>query len=246
MRGIDSVRKPEKGGTQTVNHRENVAKFRVACRRNDTPGTGSPSETRTRGVWPRLANTQFLFDPIASIPCERPKRLGPPHPTSAWPGPSGGSLFTSLAAVTKESRPMSHLTVLIVEDNRDDLDLLLRMLARHPHAHPVVATDGVEALDYLLDEMNQLPALVVLDLNLPKLSGLAVLRRLRTEKRTRSLPVIVFTATQEERELIEAYQEGAQVCVRKPLQPTTFEESLQQFRIGWVPASFEHCRQATA
>src|SRR5262245_44622517 len=119
---------------------------------------------------------------------------------------------------------MKDLTVLIVEDDMNDLTLLLRMLERHSSAHPVVAMDGIEALNFLLDEFKELPSLVVLDLKLPKLPGLAVLRRIRAEKRTRQLPVIVLTGSQEERDLIEAYRQGAQRCVQKPLLPSVMAE----------------------
>jgi two-component system response regulator len=138
------------------------------------------------------------------------------------------------AASEQGRKTMKQLTILIVEDDLDDLALMLRMLEQHSSTRPVVAMDGVEALNFLLDEFKEPPSLVVLDLKLPKLPGLAVLRRIRAEKRTRHLPVIVLTGSQEERDLIEAYRQGAQRCVQKPLLPSVMAECLQQFRLEWL------------
>jgi len=99
-------------------------------------------------------------------------------------------------------------TILLVEDNPDDEALTLRVLNKsHVHNEVVVMHDGVEALDYLFNKnkCNPLPQLVMLDLKLPKVDGLEVLRRIRAEDHTRLLPVIIFTSSKEEQDVIRGY-----------------------------------------
>lgn len=141
-------------------------------------------------------------------------------------------------------------SVLLVEDNDDDVQLTLRAFQKHKLANDIhVATDGVEALDFLFArgahaDRNgaELPQVVLLDLNLPKIDGLEVLRQIRADPRTRTLPVVVLTSSNEERDLVESYRLGANSYVRKPVDFQQFMEAAHQLGLYWVvmnlPAPF--------
>ena len=129
--------------------------------------------------------------------------------------------------------------ILLVEDNPDDVALTLRALDKGHVANQVeVAEDGVEALRLLLGDghtaPSELPALVLLDLKLPKLDGLEVLARLRREPRTRLLPVVVLTSSTEERDLVESYSLGANSYVRKPVDFNQFVDAVQHLGLYWL------------
>lgn len=130
--------------------------------------------------------------------------------------------------------------ILLVEDNADDEALTLRALARNHIANRVVvARDGAEAVTYLLGgagspPADPLPWLVLLDLKLPKLDGLEVLQRIRATPRTRRLPVVVLTSSREERDMVEAYDRGANSYVRKPVDFTEFVGAVQQLGLFWL------------
>ena len=130
-------------------------------------------------------------------------------------------------------------TILLVEDNPDDEDLTIRALRQNRIANAVVvARDGEEALRLLLgtgpDAAPPLPEVVLLDLKLPKVDGLEVLRRLRAEPRTRLLPVVVLTSSREDRDLVEAYALGANSYVRKPVDFAQFVEAVRQLGLYWL------------
>ena len=133
-------------------------------------------------------------------------------------------------------------TILLVEDNPDDRDLTLRALRRHLVANEIVTVaDGIEALDYLFCEgayagrdTTERPRLVLLDLKLPKLSGLDVLSRIRADPRTRSLPVVVLTSSSEEEDISASYQRGANSYVRKPVVFGDFAEAVRQLGLYWL------------
>src|SRR5579859_8154690 len=110
-------------------------------------------------------------------------------------------------------------TILLVEDNADDEQLTLRAMRQSEVPNIIrVARDGAEALDQLFGpNAGKMPDLVLLDLKLPKVSGLEVLQRLRTEDKTRSLPVVILTSSDEERDIIESYDLGANSYIRKPV-----------------------------
>jgi two-component system response regulator len=127
--------------------------------------------------------------------------------------------------------------ILLVEDNRDDELLTLRALQKNNLGNEVVvARDGAEALELLLggDSARLVPQLVLLDLKLPKVGGLEVLKRLRADPRTRLLPVVILTSSKEERDLIEGYLMGANSYVRKPVDFTEFVDAARQLGLYWL------------
>ena len=135
---------------------------------------------------------------------------------------------------------MTDKIILLIEDNADD-ELLTRRAFRKNNIlnEVVVAHDGAEALDILLGdgagrEPIQAPAVILLDLNLPKISGLEVLRRLRSEDRTRLLPIVILTSSREEQDLIESYRLGANSYVRKPVDFGEFLEATRQLGLYWL------------
>ena len=133
-------------------------------------------------------------------------------------------------------------TVLLVEDNPNDAALTLRALKKNKILNEVqIVRDGAEALDFLLcrgkhagRDRGLMPAVVLLDLKLPKLSGLEVLQRLRSEERTRLLPIVILTSSKEEQDLIDGYKFGANSYIRKPVDFTQFTEALRQLGLYWL------------
>jgi len=137
---------------------------------------------------------------------------------------------------------MDDKVILLVEDNADDEALTLRALKKNNIKNDVVvAHDGVEALDYLLGDAgsagrqpHSMPQLVLLDLKLPRVDGLEVLRRLRADPRTHLLPVVVLTSSKEERDLVNSYSLGANSYVRKPVDFGEFTEAIRQLGLYWL------------
>ena len=124
--------------------------------------------------------------------------------------------------------------ILLVEDNPDDERLTLRALHRSHLANPVVvARSGDEALQ-LLFSLNPLPCVVLLDLKLPRVDGLEVLRQIRGRDRTRLLPVVVLTSSSEDRDIVESYSLGANSYVRKPVNIDDFTEAVRQLGLYWA------------
>lgn len=126
--------------------------------------------------------------------------------------------------------------ILLVEDNPDDVALTMRALKSHNITNDVVvAQDGVQALDCLLGgKMDELPAVILLDLNLPKVNGLEVLQRIRADERTRLLPVVILTSSDEERDVVKGYSLGANSYVRKPVDFVEFTEAAKQLGLYWL------------
>lgn len=132
--------------------------------------------------------------------------------------------------------------ILLVEDNPDDVKLTLTALKKSRIFNEVVvAQDGVDAMDYLLGKGNfegrditVLPQVVLLDLNMPRMDGLEVLRRIREGERTRFLPVVILTTWSEDRDRIESYKLGANSYVRKPVDFNQFAEAVQQLGLYWL------------
>lgn len=137
---------------------------------------------------------------------------------------------------------MTSRTILLIEDNPSDEALTLRALRKHGVANEVmVARDGAEALDVLFltgdhagRDPEDTPALVLLDLNLPKIGGLDVLKRIRADERTKLLRVVILTSSDEERDLLAGYESGANSYVRKPVEFGEFADAVQQLGLYWL------------
>jgi len=132
-------------------------------------------------------------------------------------------------------------TILLVEDNPDHEALTLRALKKAGLANPVVvARDGAEALDYLfctgayVGRNTEMPQTVLLDLKLPKVDGLEVLQRMRADDRTRLIPVVVLTSSDEEKDLVSSYKYGANSYIRKPVDFVQFVEATRQLGLYWL------------
>ena len=133
-------------------------------------------------------------------------------------------------------------TILLVEDNPDDVDLTQRAFQRAGVTRPLeVVEDGMDALDYLFGRgafshrlHEPLPALVLLDLKLPRLGGHEVLRQIRADPRTRFLPVVILTSSDEEKDLVESYSHGCNSYVRKPVSYNEFVEAARQLGVYWL------------
>lgn len=137
---------------------------------------------------------------------------------------------------------MDDKIILLVEDNPDDEALTLRALKKNNIKNEVVvAKDGVEALDYLFGtgphtgrDLRQMPQIILLDLKLPRVDGFEVLRRLREDPRTKLLPIVILTTSNEEHDRIKGYGLGANSFVRKPVQFDQFIEAVRQLGLYWL------------
>ena len=137
---------------------------------------------------------------------------------------------------------MADKTILLVEDNPDDEELTLRALRQAKVANEViVARDGIEALEYLFGKGKfegrdpaQWPAVVLLDLKLPKLNGLDVLQRLRADPLTKLIPVVVLTSSSEDEDKLKSYASGANSYVRKPVEFGSFANAVAQLGVYWL------------
>ncbi len=133
------------------------------------------------------------------------------------------------------------MTILLVEDNPDDVELTLHALKRNNIVNPVeVVRDGEEAIDYLFytgkysDSTHQLPGLILLDLKLPKVDGIEILKRLKGNGRYKLIPVVVLTSSGEERDLIESYNLGVNSYIRKPVDFDQFVETVKLVGFYWL------------
>ncbi len=134
------------------------------------------------------------------------------------------------------------IDILLVEDNPHDLELALRALKKHHLANNVVvARDGAEALDFLfgtgkyLDrQIEEKPKVVLLDLKLPKVDGLEVLRRIKSDERTKVIPVVVLTSSQEEQDIVESYELGVNSYMVKPVNFEQFIECVSELGLYWL------------
>ncbi|HET7435900.1 MAG TPA: response regulator [Thermoanaerobaculia bacterium] len=125
--------------------------------------------------------------------------------------------------------------ILLVEDNPDDVELTRHALVKSNIVNElIVVTDGVEALQYLRDPNNAMPAVVLLDLKLPRLDGIETLRVMRSEERTRLVPVVVLTSSAEESDLIQSYRLGANSYVVKPVDFEQFVEATKRLGMYWL------------
>jgi two-component system response regulator len=137
---------------------------------------------------------------------------------------------------------MKNKFILLVEDNPDDVELILRTLKKNSIANEiVVARDGVEAVDFLFAtgsyagrDVSNLPTVILLDLKLPKIDGLEVLRRIRNDERTKLLPIVILTSSREDNDMITSYKLGANSYVRKPVDFTQFSEATKALGLFWL------------
>lgn len=145
---------------------------------------------------------------------------------------------------------MNTRPILLVEDNPDDEALALRAFAKLNITNKVVvARDGVEALDYLFGTgvhataNPPLPALVLLDLKLPRVDGLEVLQRIRSNEKTQILPVVILTSSREEQDIVQGYNLGANSYVRKPVDYNEFVQAVSQLGVFWLLLNeLPHCK----
>ncbi len=141
-----------------------------------------------------------------------------------------------------EDPKLASKVILLVEDNPDDEALTLRALNKHNVTNEVVvARDGAEALDFLFRtgayagrDAQQTPQVILLDLKLPKIDGLEVLRRIRQDDRTRLLPVVILTSSKEEEDILNGYRLGANSYVRKPVDFVEFTDAVRQLGLFWL------------
>jgi len=137
---------------------------------------------------------------------------------------------------------MTTKPILLVEDTADDAELTVMSLKQSGLVNEVVVTeDGVEALDYLFAQgryaarnPRDMPALILLDIKMPRLDGIEVLQRLRADKRTSVLPIVILTTSNEDVDLMRAYESGANAYVRKPVSLAQFQEAVRQLGLFWI------------
>jgi two-component system response regulator len=137
---------------------------------------------------------------------------------------------------------MEDLDILLVEDNQDDMDLALHALKREKLAnHIFVARDGEEALDFLFcrgqfaqRSFEKPPKLVLLDLKLPKVDGMEVLEQVKTDARTKNIPIVIMTSSREERDLVSGYNLGANSYIQKPVDFDQFRETVKSVGLYWL------------
>jgi two-component system response regulator len=140
---------------------------------------------------------------------------------------------------------MNHLNeveILLVEDNPNDVELTLRALKKHNITNKVhVVKDGAEALEYIFAkgayasrDINHSPKVILLDLKLPKVDGLEVLRQIKSNERTKMIPVVVLTSSKEERDLVESYRLGANSYITKPVDFESFVKAVSELGLYWL------------
>ena len=137
---------------------------------------------------------------------------------------------------------MKEKIILLVEDNPDDITLTLRALKKNNIVNEVVvAKDGVEALDYLFGtgmyegrDTSVMPVVTLLDLKLPRIDGLEVLKRVRENERTKLIPIVILTSSKEENDLINGYSLGANSYIRKPVDFNQFSEAIRELGLYWI------------
>ena len=158
-----------------------------------------------------------------------------------------GTMNMDVSNSTPEEVPLQLGEILLVEDNPDDRILTERALQKNHIAKTIIiAHDGAEAIDYLFGlgpfggrDTRRMPHLILLDLKLPKVDGLKVLERIRGDERTRHIPVVVLTSSDEERDLVESYRLGADSYVRKTVDFLGFCDTVRQLKPEWLDISLK-------
>jgi two-component system response regulator len=130
---------------------------------------------------------------------------------------------------------MAEKMILLVEDNDDDAELTLRAISKHGLASKVIrARDGIEALELLHGPNPIKPDLALVDLNMPRLDGIGLVRKVRAQASTRSLPMVILTSSNEDRDVIESYRLGANSYVRKPVDFVQFSDAVKALGLYWL------------
>jgi two-component system response regulator len=130
---------------------------------------------------------------------------------------------------------MDSIDILLIEDNPHEAELTIRSLKRHnPATHLLHIDDGAEALRYLCDDAEPLPRLILLDLKLPKVDGLDILRQVKTMERTKLIPVVVLTSSNEERDIVESYKLGVNSYIVKPVNFESFTKAVSDLGLYWL------------
>jgi two-component system response regulator len=125
--------------------------------------------------------------------------------------------------------------VLLIEDNPDDAELTIRVLKKHHLANNLVhLQDGEEALNFLFSKSNNTPKLILLDLKMPKVDGIEVLRKIKSDEQKKLIPIVILTSSKEDRDIIESYQLGVNAYVVKPVEFEKFVEAVAQLGLFWL------------
>lgn len=125
--------------------------------------------------------------------------------------------------------------ILLVEDNPDDAGLTIRALKKHNLANKLLhLEDGQEALDFLFNDENEMPRLVLLDLKMPRVDGIDVLRRLKNDEKRKVIPVVVLTSSKEEKDIVESYQIGVNAYIVKPVDFDQFAKAVAEVGLFWM------------
>lgn len=125
--------------------------------------------------------------------------------------------------------------VLLVEDNPDDAELTIRTLKKHNLANNLLhVEDGQEALDFLFDDKNRMPKLILLDLKMPRVDGIEVLRKIKSDDQRKMVPVVVLTSSKEERDIVESYKLGVNAYIVKPVNFEQFVNAVTDLGLFWL------------
>ena len=129
----------------------------------------------------------------------------------------------------------NEIDILLVEDNAEDADLAIRALKKHNLTNNLLRVeDGQEALDFLFDDSHKMPQLILLDLKMPKVDGLEVLRKLKSDEKRRVIPVVVLTSSKEDRDIIETYELGVNAYIVKPVDFNQFVKAVSDVGLFWL------------